>query len=121
MDTKAFTFVLQNTTVEVEVVVPYELSNQPVEFKTTYRQMWADKSFRNRIHLVELKSGLKGRAVARAMHLRNEYMIDRSQLLVANPYEKFESEGGTWSAIRYAEKIGVPYLKASILEVAERE
>jgi hypothetical protein len=120
MDTKAFVYVLENCIVTVNVVVPFELSDQPREFKDAYRKYKKDPAFKKRIKLIELRSGLKGGAVARAMHLRNEHMIDHSQLLVANPLERYESTGGTWQSIRYAERVGVPRLIASIEEVAAR-
>jgi len=116
-DTMALIWLMKNTICHIEVVVPFELSDQPAEARRAVMQCVRSRAFGKRITVTQLQ--MKGWG-SRAHHIRNEYMIDRSELLIAFPFSPIEEErSGTWSAVRYAERIGRPHMIVPITSVAD--
>ncbi|AKH86902.1 hypothetical protein AA958_19405 [Streptomyces sp. CNQ-509] len=101
IDSLALAWLAETTAVQLVVVVPGTLAQQPAEARSAVAR------HRARItEIVELRAAALNTA---AYHARNRYMVDRSGMTIGFPHAG-GAGSGTWQTLDYTAELGKPRL-----------
>ena len=103
IDTLALDWLAEHTLVGLTVVVPCTLADQPEQARRT---VLSAVRRAERVSLIELAAPKLG---TEAYHVRNRWMVDRSDLVIGFPRDDNPSSG-TWYTIHYGAEQGRPRL-----------
>ncbi|MHA4818298.1 LOG family protein [Streptomyces aculeolatus] len=101
IDTLALTWLAENTAVQLVVVVPGTLDQQPAEARSAL-----DRHQARIAQIIELRAEALN---TEAYHTRNRYMVDRSGMTIGFPHAG-GAGSGTWQTLDYTAELGKPRL-----------